>query len=131
MINWNINLYLQKQTPSDRDQSPETPPPSKKKYETMKDPAFLSSPVYPPIIPTQLQLSTNRDEYLVTNLSTNRFSYKYQLTFPYMQPTDYTFKLYDKKNFFTFIASKIMATYLYWLDNGVKIFSFKYNFLRP
>ena len=37
-------------TPSDHN-SPETPPPTRKKYEIMKDPAFLSSPVYPPIRP--------------------------------------------------------------------------------
>ena len=40
-------------TPSDHDNSPETPPPTKKKIETTKAPAFLSSPVYPPIIPTK------------------------------------------------------------------------------
>ena len=48
-------------TSSDHDNSPETPPPTKKKYEIMKDATFLSSPVYPPIIPTKPQLSTNRD----------------------------------------------------------------------
>ena len=32
-------------TPSDHDQSPDTPRPTKKKYEIMKDPAFLSSPI--------------------------------------------------------------------------------------
>ena len=49
-----------------------------------------------------------------------------------MHPTDYTFKLYDKnQDFFTSIASKIMALYQYWLDNGVKIFSLQFNFLRP
>ena len=51
-------------TPSDHGQSPEVPPPSKKKYEIMKDPAFLSSPVYPPFLPTKPQLSTNRVDYL-------------------------------------------------------------------
>ena len=113
-------------TPSDHDQSPETPPPPKKKYEIMKDPTFLSSPVYPPIIPTKPQLSNNRDDYLVP------YSYKSQLTSLYMQPTDYTFKLYDKnQDFFTSIASKFMAPYQYWLDNGVEIFSLQFNFLRP
>ena len=83
-------------TPSDPDQSPDTPPPTKKKYEIMKDPAFLSSPIYPPIIPTKPQLSTTRDDYLVPILSNHRFSFKSQLTSLYMHPTDYTFKLYDK-----------------------------------
>ena len=59
-------------TPSDPDQSPDTPPPTKKKYEIMKDPAFLSSPIYPPIIPTKPQLSTTRDDYLVPILSNHR-----------------------------------------------------------
>ena len=74
-------------TPSDHDNSPETPPPTKKKNETMKDSAFLTSPVYPPIIPTKPKLSTNRDEYLTPILSTNRFSFKSQLTSLYMYLT--------------------------------------------
>ena len=57
--------------PSDHDKSPETTPPTKKKYETMKDPAFSSSPVYPPIIPTKPQLFTNREDYLAPILSTS------------------------------------------------------------
>ena len=78
----------------------------------MKDPAFLPSPIYPPIISTKPQLSTTRDDYLVPTLSTNRFSFKSQLTSLYMHPTDYTFKLNDKnQKFFTSIASKIMAPY--------------------
>ena len=129
----NISTILTKnKTPSDPDQSPDTPPPTKKKYEIMKDPAFLSSPIYPPIIPTKPQLSTTRDDYLVPILSNHRFSFKSQLTSLYMHPTDYTFKLYDKnQDFFTSIASKIMAPYHYWLHNGIKIFSLQFNFLRP
>ena len=126
------NVSSKNKTPSDHDQSPETPPPTKKKYEIMKDPAFLSSPIYPPIIPTKPQLSTTRDYYLVPILSTNRFCFKSQLTSLYMHPTGYTFKLYDKnQDFFTSIASKNMAPYYYWLDNGIKIFSLQFNFLRP
>ena len=49
-----------------------------------------------------------------------------------MHPTDYSFRLYDKnQDFFTSIASKTMGPYQYWLDNGVKIFSLQFNFLRP
>ena len=49
-----------------------------------------------------------------------------------MHRTDYTFEVYDKnQDFFTSIASKIMAPYQYWFDNGVKIFSLQFNFLRP
>ena len=49
-----------------------------------------------------------------------------------MHPTDYTFKLYVKnQDFFTSTASKIMAPYQYWFDNGVKIFSLQFNVLRP
>ena len=48
-----------------------------------------------------------------------------------MHPTDYSFRLYDKnQDYFTSIASKIMGPYQYWLDNGVKIFSLQFNFLR-
>ena len=67
-------------TPSDHDKSPEFHQ-QRKKYEIMKDPAFLLLPVYPPKIPTKPQLSTNRDEYLTPILSTSRFSLKSQLTF--------------------------------------------------
>ena len=94
------NISSKNKTRSDHDQSPETPPPTKKRYEIMKDPAFLSSPIDPPIITTKPQLSTNRDDYLVPRLSTNRFSFKSQLTSLYMHPADYTFKLYDKNQDF-------------------------------
>ena len=67
----------------------------------MKDPAFLSSPIYPPIMPTKPQLSTTRDDYLI--LSTNRFSFKSQLTSLYMHPTDYTFKLHNKNQDFFYL----------------------------
>ena len=120
------------QTPSDHNPSPEIPPPPKKRYEIMKDPAFLSSPVYPPVISTNTQLSTTRDDHLIPVLSNDHFTFKAQLTSLYMHPTDYTFKLYDKnQDYFTSIASEIMAPYQYWLDNNIKIFSLQFNFLRP
>ena len=98
----------------------------------MKDPVFLSSPIYPPSIPSKTSLSTNRDDHLIPLLSHDNFIFKAQLTSLYMHPTDYSFRLYDKnQDFFTSIASKIMAPYQYWLDNGVKIFSLQFNFLRP
>ena len=49
-----------------------------------------------------------------------------------MHPTDYTFRLYhENQDFCTSIASKIMDPYHYWLDNGGKVFSLQFNFLRP
>ena len=49
-----------------------------------------------------------------------------------MHPTDHSIRLYDKnQDFFNSIASKVMGPYQYWLDNGVKIFSLQFNFLRP
>ena len=104
----------------------------KKRYEVMKDPVFLSSPIYPPFISTNTSLSTNRDDHLIPLLSHDDFLFKAQLTSLYMHPTDYSFRLYDKnQDFFTSIASKLMCPYQYWLDNGVKIFSLQFNFLRP
>ena len=48
-----------------------------------------------------------------------------------MYPTDYTFCLYDNnRDFFTSIASKVLSSYQYWLENGVKTFSLQFNFLR-
>ena len=106
------------------EQSISTPPPSKKKYDIMKDPIFLTSPVYPPVISPKDSISTQREDYLISILSTENFTFKTKLTSLYMHPTDYTFKLYDKnQDFFTSIASKIMTPYHYWLDNNVKTFS--------
>ena len=113
------------------DNSHETPPPPKKKYEIMKDPIFLSSPIYPPILPSKPSLPTNCDDYLIPLLSHDRFTFKAQLTSFYLHPTDYTFRLYDKnQDFFTCIASTIMSPYQYWFDNGDNIFSLQFSFLR-
>ena len=104
----------------------------KKRYENMKDPVFLSSPIYSPFISSKPSLSTTRDDHLILLFSHDDFIFKAQLTSLYMHPTDYSFCLYDKsQDFFTSIASKIMGPYQYWLDNGVKIFSVQFNFLRP
>ena len=107
----------------DTEQTQAAPPPPKKRYEIMKDPIFLSSPIYPPSIPSKLSLCTNRDDHLIPILSHDNFVFKAQLTSLYRQPTDYSFRLYDKnQDFFTSIASIIMGPYQYWLDNGVKNF---------
>ena len=116
----------------DTDHTQTTPPPPKKRYEIIKNPIFLSSPIYPPSIPSKVSLCTNRDDHLIPLLSNGNFVFKAQLTSLYMHPTDYSFHSYDKnQDFFTSIASKIMGPYQYWLDNGVKIFSLQFNFLRP
>ena len=87
-----------KPTPSqvDNDHSQTTPPPPKKRYEIMKDPIFLLSPIYPPSIPSKISLCTNRDDHLIPLLFTGDFVFKAQLTSLYMHPTDYSFRLYDK-----------------------------------
>ena len=107
----------------DTDHTHATPPPPKKRYEFMKDRVFLSSPIYPPFIPSKPSLSTNRDDHLILILSHEDFIFKEQLTSLYMHSTDYSFRLYDKnQDFLTSIASKIMGPYQYWLDNGVNYF---------
>ena len=79
----------------------------------MKDPVFLSSPIYPPFISANTSLSTNRDEHLIS-LSDDDFTFKAQLTSLYMHHTDCSFRLYDKnQDFSTSIASKIMGPYQY------------------
>ena len=99
---------------NDIDHTHATPPPPKKRYEIMKDPVFLSSPIYLPFISTNTSLSTNRDDHLISLLSHDDFTFKAQLTSLYMHPTDYSFRLYDKnQDFFTSIASKIMGSYQY------------------
>ena len=96
--------------PGDTDRTHASPPPPKKRYETMKDPVLLSSPIYPPFIPSKPSLSTNRDDHLIPLLSHDEFIFKAQLTSLYMHPTDYSFRLYDKnRDVFTSIASKIMG----------------------
>ena len=95
----------------------------KKRYEIMKDPVFLSLPIYPHFISTNTSLSTNRDDHLISLLSHDDFTFKAQLTSLYMHPTNYSFRLFDKnQDFFTSIASKIMGPYQYWLDNGAVFF---------
>ena len=117
---------------NDIDHTHAKPPPAKKRYEIMKDPVFLSSPIYPPFISTNTSLSTSRDDHLISLLSHDDFTFKAQLTSLYMHPTDYSLCLYDtNQDFFTSIASKIMGPYQYWLAIGVKIFSLQFNFLRP
>ena len=114
------------------EQSISTPPPSKKKYDIMKDHIFLTSPVYPPAISPKDSISTQSDEYLIPILSNKNFTFKSQLASLYMHLTDYTFELYDKnQDFFTSIASKTMTPYHYWLDRNLKIFSLQFTFLRP
>ena len=91
----------------DTDHTQTTPPPPKKLYEIMKDPVFLSSPIYPSSIPSKISLCTNRDDHLIPLLSNGDFVFRAQLTSLYMHPTDYSFRLYDKnQDFFTSIASK-------------------------
>ena len=98
----------------------------------MKDLVFLSSPIFPPKIPSQPSLSTTRDDHLIPILSQDSFTFKAQLTSLYKHPTEYTFRLYDKyQHFFESIASKIMSSYQYWLDNGDQISSHQFTFLRP
>ena len=46
----------------------------------MKDPVFLSSPIYPPFIFTNTSLSTNREDHLISLLSHDDFTFKAQLT---------------------------------------------------
>ena len=75
------------------EQSKPTPPPSKKKHDVMKDPIFLTSPVYPPIISPKDSISTQRDDYLIPILSNENFTFISQLTSLYIHPTDYTSKL--------------------------------------
>ena len=60
----------------DTDHTQTTPPPPKKRYEIMKDPVFLPSPVYPPSIPSKYSLCTNRDDYLIPLLSNGDFVFK-------------------------------------------------------
>ena len=72
----------------DPDYTHATPPTPKQRYEIMKDPVFLSSPIYPPFIPSKLSLSTNRDDHLTPFFSHDDFIFKAQLTYLYMHPTD-------------------------------------------
>ena len=70
--------------------------------EIMKDPALLSSPIYPPIKHSKPPLSTNRDAHLKQPLSHDRFIFKSQVTLLYIHPTNYNFKFNDKNQDFCF-----------------------------
>ena len=92
------------------DHTQTTPPPSKKRYENVEDPIFLSSPIFPPSIPSKLSFCSNCDDHSIPLLSNGDFVFKAQLTSLYMHPTDYSIRLYDKnQDFFTSIASKIVG----------------------
>ena len=82
------------------DKTTETPPPPKKRYEIMKDLLFLSSPVFPPAIPSKPLLSANIVDHLLPLPSQDDLIFKAQLTSLYKHPTDYTFRLYDKNQDF-------------------------------
>ena len=89
--------------PDDTDHTQSTPPPPKKRYEIMKDPVFLSSPIYPPSIPSKFSLCTNRENHLIPLLSHGDFVFIAQLSSLFMHPTDYSFRIYDKnQDFFHF-----------------------------
>ena len=90
----------------------------------MKDPAFLTSTVNPPLISPKDSISTQRDAYVKPIVLNDNFTFKSQLTSLYMHHTENIFELYDKnQDFFTSVASKIMTQSHYWHDNNVKTFS--------
>ena len=88
--------------------------------------AILNLPIYLPIKPTKLKLFTQRGACFFPILSHSRFTFKAQITSPYMHPIGYTFKLNDV---FTSIASKPRPPCQYWLDSGAKTFSLQMNIL--
>ena len=90
---------------NDTDHTHATPPPPKKRYEITKDPVFLFSPIYLPFISSKPSLSTTCDDHLIPLLSHDDFIFKAQLTSLYMHPTDYSFRLYDKNQYFFHIYS--------------------------
>ena len=63
-------------------------PPPKKSCEIMKDPVFLSSPLFPSEVHSQPSHSTTRDDHLISLLSQDNFTVKAQLTSLYMHPTN-------------------------------------------
>ena len=107
------------QTPSATippDQSCETPH-SQKKLEIMKDPTFLSSPIYPPLFPSKSSLSTSRDvHYYQLFLTLESFSKHNSLLFLCIQQTTRPNSMIKIKT---------------GLDNGKKLFSLHFNFLCP
>ena len=68
------DVEAQIQKPSDLSIS--TPPPSKKKYDIMNDPAFLTSPLYPPLIYPNDSISTQRNDALIQIFSHENFTFK-------------------------------------------------------
>ena len=90
---------IEHQTPPEKHQTPPktntfeqshgTPPPPKKRYEIMEDPAFLSLPIHPPVLTFKPHsLSTNREEHLIPLLSHDYCTFKQPLISLYMHPTD-------------------------------------------
>ena len=73
----------------------------------------------------------DRDCDLIPILSSRHFTFQSRLTSLYMIPTKYKLIIREFKNdYHTSIASKLNIPYDWWLNNEVKSFPLRYNFLR-
>ena len=103
----------------------------RKNPEITADKPFMESGVCPPLIKPSKQ-DEDRDCDLIPILSSGQFTFQSHLTSLYMNPTKYKLIIREFKNeYHTSIASKLITSYDWWLNNKMKIFSLQYNFLRP
>ena len=85
----------------------------------------------PPFIKSSKQ-DEDQDCDLINILFSRQFTFQSHLTSLYMISTKYKIIIREFKNdYHTSIASKLITTYDWWLNNKMKIFSLQYNFLRP
>ena len=92
----------------------------KRKYpDIIADKPFMESGACPPFI-KPLKQDENRDCDLIPILSTRQFTFQSHLTSLYMVPTKYKFIIREFKNdYHTSIASKLITTFDWWLNNKV------------
>ena len=92
----------------------------RKNLDITADKPFMESGACPPFI-KPLKQDEDRDCDLNPNLSTRPFTFQSQITSLYMIPTKYKFITREFKNdYHTSIASKLITTYDWWLNNKVK-----------
>ena len=103
----------------------------KRKYPDIStDKSFMESGACPPFIKPVKQ-DEDKDCELTPILSSKQFPLQSHITSLYMIPTKYKLIIREFKNdYHTSIASKLITPYDWWLNNKIKLFSLRYNFLR-
>ena len=105
----------------------------KEKYNTLIDPCFPTSNFMPPMLKPSSKPGLHRDDSLISQLWTEKFQLKHQLTPLYMASTQYKLLLNPSRYNYHNISytSEHLAPHGCWSANNQKVFTLQMNFLRP